>query len=170
MGQQPVWYTDHDIRRPAAHKWLKNALKLDRKPTISIGVRRKPDAGERQRIELVAMTTARSFFQDRGYRVSDVSKQALGWDIEARQSSSPPLLVEVKGLSDSFGNIELTPNEFGAMNRKKSRFVLFVASDIRRSSESPHLSIFRWRDSFWTEIRTKRHLVIRRRVGANCSL
>lgn len=103
----------------------------------------------------------------------DVSKKKRGWDIEA-PSQNGVALIEVKGLSGTRLAIELTPNEYGQMLKRKHEFVLFVLT--AALSRKPRARIFRYQPGAtasqapaWVSDHGER-LKIAERLGACCTL
>jgi len=70
------------------------------------------DPATNARVEQAAMEAAMATYQARGWLVSDVSRQNLGWDITA-QRGGDELHLEVKGVSGSKPRFALTRNEYG---------------------------------------------------------
>mgnify|MGYP001607991926 FL=1 len=62
-----------------------------------------------------------------GYSLEDVSKENLGWDLEA-VSGSLTLRIEVKGLSGQAASIELTPNEYNAFLEHATHYRLCIVT------------------------------------------
>ncbi|MGD8199428.1 DUF3883 domain-containing protein [Ornithinimicrobium sp. W1679] len=70
-------------------------------------------------VELEAMRLATRGYEDESYVVQDVSKQNLGWDLEARRGDTV-VYIEVKGTTGPFPEFFLTPNEHRAASRQHS--------------------------------------------------
>jgi hypothetical protein len=83
------------------------------------------DAEERKRIEIAAMDFTAEYYENRGFKVEDVCRQNLGWDLEAVKGNVK-LLLEVKGTKNAFNTIELTPNEYFHFKAKKKSYRLCV--------------------------------------------
>jgi|GEM_PF-449038 len=91
-------------------------IQFNKLPKTTLGRKRasrpwQTDVDKRKRVELAAMDTTAEYFERRGFLIEDVSKHNVGWDLEASHDNTR-LLLEVKGLSQSLGSIELTPNEY----------------------------------------------------------
>ena len=80
------------------------------------------------------MDLAWQHFERLGYVLSDVSKQNLGWDLEAR-SGSQTLQIEVKGLSNTVPAIELTPNEYRVFKKCSLSYRLFIVTNAQSEPE-----------------------------------
>ena len=77
------------------------------------GSPKQPDVETRAAVEAAAMTEVETCLVSGGWSVKDVSAIPCGWDITAiKEGALHNLLVEVKGLSGSTANPELTPNEY----------------------------------------------------------
>lgn len=126
---------------------------------------RQPDLEKRQKVERVAQEKTVALFQSQGYKLNDVSKENLGWDLEAKRSREL-LKIEVKGLSGTKVLAELTPNEFRAMKSNTSDYRLSIVtrtlSDAKRK-----ISIFSYVESLdeWTD-QYGAFLVISKLLGA----
>lgn len=57
----------------------------------------------------------------RSWKIDHCHRDNLGWDITATAQGKPELRIEVKGLSGMTPVVEVTPNEFGAMNAADHR-------------------------------------------------
>ncbi|MER8605860.1 DUF3883 domain-containing protein [Mesorhizobium sp. M1233] len=85
----------------------------DKAPKASGGWPTAPDAAHNAAVEAAAIAFVRNHF---GRLKKDRQKDNCGWDLEFTQGGRT-LCVEVKGLSGSEIGVELTPNEYGALNR-----------------------------------------------------
>ncbi len=96
----------------------------------------------RARIEQAAVATVRSHYEALKARwvVTSVEKESFGWDLEAR-SAERLLRIEVKGRAFE-GPVELTPNEYRAMQAKMTRSSYRLAIVYRALERSPALRIF----------------------------
>src|SRR6201999_3474911 len=73
------------------------------------GSPKQPDAETRAAVEAAAMTEVKACLISGGWSVKDVSAVPCGWDMLAtKEGARHSLLVEVKGLSGSTANPELT--------------------------------------------------------------
>ena len=78
-------------------------------------------------VENAAMSYVWSHYLAQGYELEDVSKQNLGWDLEAT-SGTLKLRIEVKGLSSEAASIELTHNEYKAFIEKSLTYRLCIVT------------------------------------------
>jgi Domain of unknown function (DUF3883) len=128
LGQSPVWYAEK-----AASTWLVNVRRFidgsEFQPVQKNGKRNKPDHFMNAVVEEAAMSYVWSHYSSKGYEVEDVSKQNLGWDIEA-VSGKLKLRIEVKGLSGTLAKAELTPNEYKALTENSYTYRLCIVNDV----------------------------------------
>ena len=126
MGQSNVWYADN-----ATNTWLGQVRQLVEgviPATQNRGGRRaKPDHFKNTMVENAAMSYVWSHYLAQGYELEDVSKQNLGWDLEAT-SGTLKLRIEVKGLSSEAASIELTHNEYKAFIEKSLTYRLCIVT------------------------------------------
>lgn len=145
-GQSQIWYPPAGLEAEYQTfvdnngRIAKARPKKDRKRAS-----RLQDTEKRLRIERTAMETTARWFEERGYSVSDVSGQRVGWDLEARHEKTL-LRIEVKGTSlpAESASVELTPNEYKNMRdsgRDRGSFRLCVVCD---AEHTPNLFIFAW--------------------------
>lgn len=78
-------------------------------------------------VELIAMRSVTKDYEARGWRVEDVSRHKVGWDIECTRGQEKHL-VEVKGRSTRRPVVLLTRNEVRAA-REDSGWMLAVVTD-----------------------------------------
>lgn len=127
LGQSPVWYAEK-----ASTTWLQSVRGFigdgELPVTQKEGKRTKPDHFLNALVEAAAMSYVWSHYSSKGYEVQDVSKQNLGWDIEA-VSGKLKLRIEVKGLSGSIVKAELTPNEYKAFSENSYTYRLCIVND-----------------------------------------
>jgi hypothetical protein len=145
-GMSPIWYglADPNFRRSIYSYVLSGGS--TRRSRSSKGPPRNLDPQNRLAIEKFAMDHAAVYFASKegGERlVTDVSRGAKGWDLEA-VASGEKLLVEVKGLSQGEITVELTPNEYNQMRSARHRpfYTVYVVTDCLRSEARAH--IFRY--------------------------
>lgn len=119
----------------------------DREP--GRGSPRQPDPTVRVAVENAAMLEVRHHYEALGYAVRDVSRECLGWDLEAVLGRRR-LLAEVKGRSGT-GSVELTPNEYRAMTDPRSRMRFRIAIVHHALSPTRRLRVFAFRpgDGSW---------------------
>lgn len=135
IGQSNVWYGDSEIGRNIANE-VTASVKGKRK-------RRKPqrarstDPEHNSKVEKTAIKVAWKYYENLGYSLASVEKDNVGWDLEAAQNKTK-LRIEVKGLSGTSPNIELSPNEFKAFSENHKGYRLAV---ITEALTSPKLYI-----------------------------
>lgn len=159
MGQSNIWYADdptqHAQLRRDVLEYIRTRQVADEwKPSESIP--HQPDPLRRQRVEQIAVNQTVEYFEGLGYIVDSVEKDNVGWDLDARQGKRH-LRLEVKGLSGSPISVELTPNEFAAMQSHHETYRLCVVTEAQKS---PRLFIFghspesgRWKTRSGTVLR-----------------
>ena len=126
IGQSNVWYAQN-----ASPTWLaqvRHLIETGSPAKPKHGKRPKPDHFRNALVEDAAMMYVWAHYEERGYVLDDVSKQNLGWDLEA-VSGKLTLRIEVKGLSGKSPNIELTPNEYKAFVEKSHTYRLCIVSN-----------------------------------------
>ncbi|MAB15399.1 DUF3883 domain-containing protein [Parvibaculum sp.] len=144
VGQSPIWYAgSHPELISRVRKLIDGVTSRGRRPS-SVGnspngksAPRNLDPESRLKVEKVAMKMAMEYFDNS----LDVSKECKGWDIEA-DGLGGRIFVEVKGLSGSFVNFELTPNEYNQMKRHTRKYILFVVTNALSAAVRAH--IFRY--------------------------
>lgn len=119
-GQTNAWYV---MEYRNTGPYLKEFAKFKRNPAAygrkkSRGAGWQLDAEKRKVIEIAAMSLTESYFVEKGFTVSFVHRQNLGWDMEASLGNMT-LKLEVKGTSQALRAIELTPNEYAHSARHK---------------------------------------------------
>jgi hypothetical protein len=131
FGRSHVKYADFSFDRPM----VKNVLeyiktgKLPRtKHGPATGTPRQPDQLKKIVIETKAYKIFMRHFEDLNFIVEEKYKENKGWDLEASYMDIR-FLLEVKGLSGTFGSIELTPNEFKQMKLNKHIYKLCISSN-----------------------------------------
>ncbi len=110
----------------------------------------QPDPEKRILVEQKAIMIAKQFYAERYGRVNvkSVEKDNVGWDLEIERKSVG-LRVEVKGLSGSELNVQLTPNEYIAFNKKASNYQLFVVTDTLTSKPKSRVFEFQSKGNIW---------------------
>ena len=108
------------------------------------GPARQVDPVLRAEVEAAAVRAVWSHFEKRGYLLRSVEADNTGWDLEATLDERP-LLIEVKGRRDATPIVELTPNEFSALNRYHSEYRLCIVTNALESA-TPRVHVIRWSD------------------------
>jgi len=127
-----------------------------------------PDAAHKASVEDAAIACVLRHFHD--WRSTDRQKDNCGWDYEFMQEGQK-LCVEVKGLSGAEIHVELTPNEFQAMERAMGR--TFTEGSYRLAvvcealSETPQLFLFAHENELdWLCELSQRRITASRRTAA----
>jgi hypothetical protein len=171
MGQANVWYVDDEkTHREFRHKVLSyiNTGQLPKRPRLKkTGRPRHPDPLTRKRIEQIAIRQVTRRFERYGYTVDSVERDNVGWDLNARNGKRY-VRLEVKGLSGTDVQIELTPNEYANMKAHRDSYRICVVTN---ALSSPQMTIFAFSlDTGNWEDQKRRILKIDERVGARCHL
>ncbi|WP_454845311.1 protein NO VEIN domain-containing protein [Ralstonia thomasii] len=153
IGHSNVWFPKPD--HPVSKQFIEQVLALMATESQSGsgkksrgGGARQPDPLIRHQVEMVAMDVARQYYEKHGYDVEYVHKENLGWDIHVflRNQAERTLAfrVEVKGLSGSDISVQLTPNEYGAFEKKAMDYHLCVVTN---TLANPTLHVFAYNPS-----------------------
>lgn len=115
------------------------------------GTPRQADPALRVKVEEAAIDRVIAHYGAKHY--SSVEKDNKGWDLEVARGNAT-LLVEVKGCSGKSALIELTPNEYSAMQRQANRDACRLAI-VTRALEKRHARIsiiaFNGSDETWRD-------------------
>jgi len=84
------------------------------------GSPRQNDPALRAKVEAAAVARVVAHYESNGFDCHSVEKDNVGWDIEVARGAVT-LLVEVKGCSGAKAEVEVTPNEYRAMRKKRKR-------------------------------------------------
>jgi Domain of unknown function (DUF3883) len=119
----------------------------------------------RTKVEKAAMDVVVAHYRKEGFTVQSVEKENLGWDLNVTKSGRL-FRVEVKGRAGC-GAVELTPNEYAAMQDKKIRLSYRLAIVQNALSESPVLTLFHYEpvSETWKSA-LDATLSLRKKVGA----
>ena len=125
MGQSNVWYA----AEPNLEPFIKEVKELieGKKRRAKSKQPHKTDPEKNAQVEKAAINTTTRHFENIGYTVKSVEKDNVGWDLEATRGKTK-LLIEVKGLSGKALSVELTPNEYRWLSKKKDSYRLCVVS------------------------------------------
>ena len=80
---------------------------------------RQPDPALRKQVEMAAVRHVIEHYERRGFSCRSVERDNVGFDLVCGKEALE-LLVEVKGCS-GYADVELTPNEYAAMNQHRNR-------------------------------------------------
>ncbi|HVK18913.1 MAG TPA: DUF3883 domain-containing protein [Fimbriiglobus sp.] len=169
FGQSNIWYADdRDLNQQFRLDFLQY-LQTRQVPrttqTEGSSPRRQPDPLIRQRVEQVAIERTTAHFVGLGYRVDSFEQDNIGWDLTAALGKRE-LKLEVKGLSGSRIVVELTPNEYTAMQDHRDSYRVCVVTD---ALTEPCLEIFAYSlDSGQWESIGGRVLSVEEIVAARC--
>lgn len=87
------------------------------------------DRANNKKVEDAAMQAVRRHLEKRGYKVFDVSRRNVGWDLTAYRSRDQHLrYVEVKGVSGTQEKVLLTANEINRADDNKEWELAIVTS------------------------------------------
>jgi hypothetical protein len=138
IGQSNVWYGDSEIGRRIALEI--DALSKGNRTAHKPKIKRNTDPGHNAKVERAAVELVWTYYEKLGYNLTSVEKDNFGWDLEASLNKTK-LRIEVKGLSGSRPNIELSPNEFKAWSEAHHLYRLAV---VTAALTSPELHICRY--------------------------
>lgn len=80
--------------------------------------------------ERIAMETVTAYEEARGFRVEDVHKKNLGYDLRSLNHETGELrLIEVKGVGGATGTIPLTPNERRVAQDLPDLYWLYIVTE-----------------------------------------
>lgn len=71
-------------------------------------------------------TNAKEYFESLGYSVIDVSRQNLGYDLEARNTTGEALFIEVKSIDMPGQPFSMTSNEEAAARVRRENYLLVL--------------------------------------------
>jgi hypothetical protein len=167
FGQSNIWYANHPDHNRQFRLDVLDYIETRRRRIDHNNERAiQSDPFLRQKIERIAIDLTCKRFNQLGYTVQSVERDNLGWDLEASQASRL-LRLEVKGLSGNQLTIELTPNEYTAMQSYRESYRLCVVTN---ALTTPSLEVFAYSpDSGQWENDGRTVLRVAERVGARCS-
>lgn len=102
---------------------------------------RQSDPVLRAEVEKAAIKCVIDYYE--AYKCVSVESDNRGWDLEFTRGAVR-LLVEVKGCSGGASQVELTPNEYAAMCRRRNVYRLAI---VTRALDDPQLWIVRFNES-----------------------
>ena len=141
MGQSNVWYADSPEMVDFKKEVLRHIERYEKKKSIRrrLPIFRQTDAELRKKIENIAIREVTREYSERGFTVTSVESENLGWDLEAVYKKIK-LKIEVKGLAGQEVSVELTPNEFSKMNNNKDDSYRLCV--VTKCLENPVLYVF----------------------------
>lgn len=143
MGRSNVWFAEEASEFKQSVVDLINGKQLppvesDRKSKKTGRKRTQPDPEKRLKIEIAAVQIVIEHFSKLGYLVDSREKDNLGWDLDVTRGKIQ-LKVEVKGLSGTTVQADLTPNEYEKMFIHKESFVICIVTE---ALADPFLRVF----------------------------
>jgi hypothetical protein len=172
IGQANIWYADDREQHAQIRDDVLNYINNRRLPVPPIDNHLAPrqlDPLLRQRVEEAAVCATEEYFSGLRYQVDSVEADNIGWDLNAVLGPRH-LRLEVKGLSGPQLVIDLTPNEYGAMQRYRDSYRLCVVTN---ALTEPCLIIFAYSEESgaWESQFPRRHtLKIKEMVAARFSV
>lgn len=167
MGQSNIWYADSIEMVEFKKEVLRHIERYEKKKTRKHqqAISRQVDIEAKKIIETIAIREVTKEYSDRGFSVTSVEPENLGWDLEAVYKRTK-LKIEVKGLSGSKVSVEITPNEFNNMNVYKDTYRLCVVTDCL---VNPIIHVFSYsieKDAWLNEVGDL--LVVEQIISARC--
>ena len=127
---------------------------------------RQLDIEKKFKIEKIAIMKSIEYFQNLGYIVNSVENEKKGWDLEAKNNDNL-LYLEVKGLSGSKLNIELTPNEYYNMKKYKNQYRICILLNALQINSILEVFSFSFERNKW--VYNNKILKIEEKIGAKFS-
>jgi hypothetical protein len=174
IGRSNVWYADSEIGYEFRQKVIDFIKEHEKKATklAEIEYKRKRqskvDVESKKKVEEIAIKQTIEYYADYGFSCKRVDKENLGWDLEFSKGKVK-LLVEVKGLSQSYISVQLTRNEYEKMRHYKDCYRLAVVANCYE--ENPSINVFSYdrdKNGWFDEFRNE--LSIEEIVAARCEL
>lgn len=170
-GQTNLWYPNSYLSKDELKKlltYLNNPSAKPRpEPKPSRGRGWLRDAELRKKIEVAAMDATADWFEQKGFKISDVHKDNKGWDLEASKGNIT-LQLEVKGTQGGFNGVEVTANEYKNIKKKSKSFRLCVVSNAI-DKKNQQTDVFFYKDNAWVNDKNQ-DLTIEEVVSARVKL
>lgn len=176
FGQSNVWYADSDIGfefRRKAIEFISDYESKESKEGVAEQeryIQSKVDVAAKKKVEATAIKFTREYFEELGYICKSVESENLGWDLEFTKGNFK-LLVEVKGLAQSYISVMLSRNEYKKMRENAECYRLAVVTNCLGQTRKPTINVFSflsekngWFDKYGNE------LIIEEIVAARCEL
>jgi hypothetical protein len=126
----------------------------------------QPDPLLRQQLERAAIRETVRHFRRLGYAVGSVERDNVGWDLNA-VNAVRELRLEVKGLSGSDAVVDLTPNEYRAMDQHRDSYRVCV---VTIALTDPSLEVFAYsRETSRWESPAGRVPAVEKIIAAHCT-
>ncbi len=169
FGNSNVFYADDHAKHRALRRNLLRFIstrQAPRPPKGTSSVPRQCDPLLRQKVEVAAVSVTTKHFSSMDYSVGSVERDNMGWDLNAVYGSRW-LRLEVKGLSGSEAVVDLTPNEFAAMQRHRDSYRLCIVTN---ALSRPRLEVFAYSPEMagWTSA-DGRLLRIEKFIAVRCT-
>lgn len=174
FGQSNVWYADSEAGyefRHIVNNFIKGHGKRAQK-VIEAEQKRKAqstvDVAAKKKVEEAAIKRTIEYYDNYGFTCERVDKENLGWDLEFTKGKVR-ILVEVKGLSQSYISVLLSRNEYEKMRDNKDQYRLAVVTNCL--DQDPNINVFSYdsyKDSWFDENRNE--LNIEEIVAARCEI
>lgn len=176
FGQSNVWYADSDIGiefREEVYKFI--SLYNNRKKNTATSEKERCSRSQselvaKKNVEERAIKRTWEYYESLGYACTSVEKENKGWDLEVSRGRTR-LLVEVKGLSQSYIYVMLSRNEYQKMKANQELYRLAVVTNCLDQRRTPPINIFSyivekdgWLDQYGNRIN------IEEIIAARCEL
>lgn len=127
------------------------------------------DVERRLKIERAAIKAVMDYYEKNNFKIVSRELEKVGWDLEAVGNATGEVLyVEVKGTDAKDFLVELTPNEYRALQNHRTRYrVAIVSSALRK--EILHLFSYSADEDQWVDLLGAGVLDIEERVAARLS-
>lgn len=176
FGQSNVWYADSDNGIKFRQKTMEFIIYFNKNKSHEIVkehervMQSKIDIKIKKKVEVTAIERIKEYYEELGYKCWPVEKENLGWDLEFTKGNVK-LLVEVKGLSQSYISVLLSHNEYKKMRNNTKNYRLAVVTNCLDQERKPTINIFTyipekisWFDQYGHELK------IGEIVEAHCEL
>jgi hypothetical protein len=153
-GQTNAWYIEQ-YRDPnyqnRVRSYIENpdAYKRPDEGKIDAKSAWQKDVELRKRIEYTAMDAVATYFSKRGFHIRYVHLDKVGWDLEAKKGNQL-LYLEVKDLSGSIIQIEVTPNEYHQCKSNKTPFRFCIVTNALEPKKRK-IDVFFHKDGIWQD-------------------
>jgi hypothetical protein len=173
FGQSNVWYADSEIGIEFRRKTIKFISEYESKIFKEADSEYKRenqssvDVAAKKKVEEVAIKQTREYFEELDYLCKSVESENCGWDLEFT-NGNVKLLVEVKGLSQSYISVMLSRNEYEKMCENMEHYRLSVVTNCLDQDREPTINIFSfisekngWFDKYGHELDIKEIVLAR---------
>ena len=168
FGQSNIWYADDPEQNRQFRESVLSYVDSRQLPNepVDLPPPHQPDPLLRQKVEKIAVEMTTMHFTRLGYTVDSVEKDNIGWDLNA-VSGKRKLKLEVKGLSGEQIVVELTPNEYKAMEANLDSYRICVVTSAQLQ---PRLEVFGYsNDSSRWESAQGRVLNLQEIIAVRCT-